>query len=351
MKKINVLIIDDSAVVRDILTENLKKYNDINIVGSAIDPYVARSKIAKLHVDVITLDIEMPRMDGLTFLKYLMKYYPIPAVIVSSLTDKQNLASMKALELGAVDIVPKPGGPYSVGEIIDILVEKIRAASEIDFEKYRQMAKENMKIIKKNENKGSSILSSIKTTNQFIVVGASTGGTQALERLFKGFDRNFPPTAAVIHMPEKFTKTFAERLNDICKVTVKEAENNERAVIGHVYIAPGNYHLGVKRIGAEYILKVINGPRIHNQRPAVDVLFNSAAESIGQNCIGVLLTGMGKDGAEGLLKIKNNKGFTIAQDETSCIVFGMPKAAIDLGAANEVLSLNLIAGRLEKYLV
>lgn len=351
MKKINLFIIDDSAVVREILTENLKKIGIFNVVGSANDPYIARNKIAKSKIDVITLDIEMPRMDGLTFLKYLMKYYPIPTVIVSSLTDKQNKASMQALELGAIDIVPKPGGPYSVGEIIDILAEKIITASQIDFEKHKKLANDNLTYINKSGKKKLSYLSEIKTTNQFIVVGASTGGTQALESLFKGFDRNFPPTAVVIHMPENFTKTFAKRLNDVCNVSVKEAVNNERAVIGHVYVAPGNYHMAVKRIGSEFILKVMKGPRIHNQRPAVDVLFNSAAESIGKNCIGVLLTGMGKDGADGLLKIKKNNGFTIAQDEQSCIVFGMPKAAIDINASCEVLSLNLIADRIRKYLI
>lgn len=347
MKKINVLIIDDSAVVRDILTKNLNKYPFINIVGSAIDPYVARNKIAKLHVDVITLDIEMPRMDGLTFLKYLMKYYPIPTIIVSSLTDKQNKASIQALELGAVDIIPKPGGPYSVGEIIELLAEKIQIAAQIDFEKYKKIAQENLKYINKSTSK---YLTQIKTTNQFIAVGASTGGTQALERLFKGFDSNFPPTAAVIHMPEKFTLTFAKRLNDICPARVKEAENNDRALNGYIYIAPGNYHLIVKRIGAEYILKVKMGPRVHNQRPSVDVFFKSAAENIGKNCIGVLLTGMGSDGADGLLEIKNNNGFTIAQDKESSIVFGMPKAAIEIGAAQEILSLNNISERIKKYL-
>jgi len=348
MKKINVLVIDDSAVVRELLTEKLTKHPSINIVGTAIDPYIARNKIAKLDVDVITLDIEMPRMDGLTFLKYLMKYYPIPVIILSSLTDKKNKASMEALELGAIDIVPKPGGPYSVGDIIDLLIEKILMASRIDFEKVKEISKKNIEKIQ--TKKGKKYLSTIETTNKLIAVGASTGGTNALEILFKGFNKSFPPAVAVIHMPEKFTYTFANRLNDICDVTVKEAEHNERILSGIVYIAPGNYHLLVKAQGTEHILKVVNSPRINNQRPAVDALFNSIAENVGKNSIGVLLTGMGKDGAEGLLEIKKSGGFTIAQDEATSIVFGMPKEAIALDAVDIVLPIDKIARQIEKKL-
>ena len=347
MKKINVLIIDDSAVVREILTNNLSKDNRINVVGSAIDPYVARDKIARLHVDVITLDIEMPRMDGLTFLKYLMKHYPIPVIIVSSLTDKKNRASMEALELGAIDIVPKPGGPYSVGDIIDSLTEKIIAASEIDFEKIKSLANKSLTKIKSTRIR---YLSKIKTTNKLIAVGASTGGTKALEILFKNFEKTFPPTVTVRHIPEKFTETFANRLNDICPVRVKEAENNEKAIHGHIYIAPGNYHLVVKSVGADQILKIVKAPLVNHQRPAVDVLFNSVAENIGQNSLGVILTGMGRDGAEGLLGIKKNGGFTIAQDEKTCIVFGMPKEAINMGAVDVVLPIDKITNRIIREL-
>lgn len=339
MKKINVLIIDDSAVVRDILTTKLSEHRRINVAGSAIDPFVARDKIVKIDVDVIILDIEMPRMDGLTFLKYLMKYYPIPVIILSSLTDKKNRASMEALELGAVDIVPKPGGPYSVGDVIHILTEKILMSAEIDFDKIKEAAIRRIDAMKA---KKVSYLTRIATTNKLIAVGASTGGTNAMEILFKGFQKTFPPTAAVIHMPEKFTSTFASRLNDLCPVTVKEAENNEKALSGHIYLAPGNYHLAVKLIGADYILKVIKAPKEHNQRPSVDVLFRSVAENVGQNSIGILLTGMGKDGADGLLKIKQNSGYTVCQDERTSIVFGMPKAAIDMGAACSVLPINKI---------
>jgi len=340
MSKINVLIIDDSAVVREILSSQLADHPKINVVGAAIDPYIAREKLAKHNVDVITLDIEMPRMDGLTFLKYLMRYYPIPVVVVSSLTDRKNRASLQALELGAVDIVPKPGGPYSVGEIIEILSEKIIAASLADFEKIKEAVRRNRERSAKAEVK---YLARIGTTNKLIAVGASTGGTTALEKLFSGFDRSFPPTLAVIHMPERFTGTFAERLNELCPVDVKEAEHNERVLSGTVYIAPGNYHLAVRAVGAERIIKIIKGPKLHNQRPAVDVLFQSVADNVGENAIGVLLTGMGKDGADGLKRMREKGAYTIAQDERSSIVFGMPKAAIDLGAVESVLPLDKIA--------
>jgi two-component system chemotaxis response regulator CheB len=348
MKKVNVLIIDDSAVVREILSSKLGERPDINVVGAALDPYLAREKLAKHEVDVITLDIEMPRMDGLTFLKYLMKYYPVPVVIVSSLTDRRNRASLAALELGAVDIVPKPGGPYSVGEIIDLLAEKIVAASYADFEKVKAAA---LKIQKRAaDKKRVKFLTRIETTNKLIAVGASTGGTTALETLFRSFDKGFPPTVAVIHMPERFTRTFAERLNELSSVDCKEAEHNERVLPGTVYVAPGNYHLMVKAVGTERILKVVKGPKLHNQRPAVDVLFDSVAENIGENAVGVLLTGMGKDGAEGLLSIKEEGGYTIAQDERTSIVFGMPKAAIDRGAASAVLPLDKIADHIRQRL-
>jgi two-component system chemotaxis response regulator CheB len=339
MTPVNVFIIDDSAIVRKILTEELSKHPLINVVGSAIDPYVARTKIAKLHIDVITLDIELPRMDGLTFLRYLMKSYPIPVVVVSSITDNKNAASIKALELGAVDIVPKPGGPFSVEEVIDQLCDKIFAANEIDHEKMVDLSE---RVKKAGLNHTERYLTRVDTTHKLIAVGASTGGTNAMEIVFKSFDTSFPPTVAVIHMPEKFTYAFAERLNDICPLHVKEAVNNEIIHPGTIYIAPGNFHTKVKAYGKEIVTKVVKGPHIHHQRPAVDVLFHSVAKYVGLNSIGILLTGMGRDGAEGLLNIKNNGGKTIAQDEKTSIVFGMPKEAINLGAVEYVLPIDKI---------
>ena len=337
MGKTKVFIVDDSAIVREILTDRLSKHPQIEVVGSAMDPYVARDKLEKIDVDVITLDIEMPRMDGLTFLRQLMKHYPKPVVIVSSLAKESSPAAMEALELGAVDVVPKPGGPFSVEEVVDLLIDRILAAKEADMTKLQAHSQKiraapGVKVQK-------SYLTSLKTTNQLIAVGASTGGTIALEEIFRDWQPDFPPTLAVIHMPERFTATFASRLNDLCQVTVKEAENGERILPGTIYFAPGNYHMLLRTQGTERTLKITNGPKVCNQRPAVDVLFNSVADQVGRNCLGILLTGMGKDGAQGLLKIKNAGGHTIAQDEATSIVWGMPKEAIDLGATDKVLPL------------
>ena len=340
MEKIRVLIVDDSAVVRELLSKSLTADPRFEVVGTAVDPYSARDKIALRNVDVLTLDIEMPRMDGLTFLKYLMKYFPIPVVIVSSLTDGKNAASLDALELGAVDIVPKPGGAYSVADILETLKEKILTAASLDFSKIKVQAQKNRDFVLKEPKR---LLSQIVTTNKLIAVGASTGGTIALETLFKGFTQDFPPTVCVIHMPERFTTTFAQRLDSICRVNVVEAADGMMLVPATVYLAPGNFHLMVRARGKDFYLRVVDGPKVHHQRPAVDVLFQSVAVEAGRNAVGILLTGMGRDGADGLLKIKNAGGTTIAQDEASCIVFGMPKEAIALGAAGKVLPLEQIA--------
>lgn len=349
MGKIKVFVVDDSAIVRNILTERLSKEPDIEVVGSALDPFVARDKLENLNVDVITLDIEMPRMDGITFLKYLMKYAPTPVIIVSSLTDRTNQASMAALNAGAVDIVPKPGGPMSIDEVVGVLSDKIRAAYRIDKSKLKGIVQTESDDLRKEPVK-RKILSTITATDKLITVGASTGGTQALEVLFKGFEIDFPPTLAVIHMPPKFTTTFAKRLNDVCDVTVREAVNNERALAGTVYIAPGGYHMIIKTVGTDKIIKVVDGPKVFNQRPAVELMFNSVAENIGKNAVGVLLTGMGRDGAKGLLNIKESGGYTIAQDEASSIVWGMPKEAIDIGAACKVSGLTSISADIKKWL-
>lgn len=338
MAKIRVFIVDDSAIVREILTEKLSRNPRIEVVGSAMDPYIARNKLEKIDVDVITLDIEMPRMDGLTFLKSLMKHYPTPVIVVSSLAKDASPAAMKALEFGAVDVVPKPGGPFSVEDVVDLLIDRIIAASHANIGRLRKYTGESLHV---SATKSSSpVLAGLRTTNQLVAVGASTGGTAALEMLFRDWDPFFPPTLAVIHMPEKFTAAFAARLNELSRATVKEAVNGERLLPGTVYIAPGNYHMLLRTQGAERTLKIASGPKVCNQRPAVDPLFFSVAEQAGRNCVAVLLTGMGRDGAEGLLKIKEAGGHTIAQDEESSIVWGMPKAAIDLGAADAVLSLD-----------
>lgn len=345
-KKIRVFIVDDSAIVREILTERLARHPSIEIAGSAMDPYIARDKLEDLDVDVITLDIEMPRMDGLTFLRQIMKHYPKPVIIVSSLAKEASPGAMKALELGAVDIVPKPGGPFSVEDVIDILTDRIIAASKVNTGKIIEATR---KLEAKERRPAVNYLASMKTTNQLIAIGTSTGGTIALETLMKDWEPDFPPTLAVIHMPERFTASFAARLDELCRAHVTEARDGERILPGTVYLAPGNFHMLLKTQGTERTLRVVTGPKVCNQRPAVDPLFKSVAEQAGRNCTGILLTGMGRDGAQGLLEIHKAGGHTIAQDEESSIVWGMPKEAIDLGAADIILPLDRIVDHIRAH--
>lgn len=334
MSKIKVLIVDDSAIVRKIFSEELSKYPDIDIIGTAPDPYVARDKIIALKPDVLTLDIEMPRMDGLTFLRKLMKYYPVPTVIVSSLTPAGGKLTLEAMDIGAVDVIAKPGGSYSVGNMSWQLVEKIRAAARA-------------KVFKQETAQPATSRTPIKalaqTSHKIIAVGASTGGTEALKRVLTPLPANSPGIVVVQHMPANFTAAFANRLNSLCQMSVKEARDNDSVVPGTVLIAPGNYHMLLRRSGAMYYVQVKTGPMVHHQRPAVDLLFKSTAQYAGANAIGVILTGMGSDGAEGLLEMKQAGAGTIAQDEHSCVVFGMPKEAIKLGAVEKVLPIDQIA--------
>lgn len=345
-RKVRVLVVDDSAIVREILTERLSRHPGIEVVGSAVDPYIARDKLERTEVDVITLDIEMPRMDGLTFLRQLMAHYPKPVIVVSSLAKDSNSAVMRALELGAVDVVPKPGGPFSVEDVIDLLSERIVAASRADLSRLRRGVDRLSEGAREGPRR--KYLAELASTNKILAIGTSTGGTIALETLFRDWDPGFPPTVAVIHMPERFTGLFADRLNELSPATVKEAEDGERLRQGTVYIAPGNYHLLVAARGTEWTTRIVGGPKVCNQRPAVDPLFESVAEHIGRNATGILLTGMGRDGARGLLAMRAAGAFTIAQDEASSIVWGMPKEAIDLGAAAEVLPLEGMVDRLRK---
>ena len=339
MNKIRVLVVDDSAIVRKVLSEELSKYQDIEVVGTAPDPYVARDKIVLLKPDVITLDIEMPRMDGLTFLRKLMKYYPVPAIVVSSLTTKGGKLTLEALDIGAVDVIAKPGVAYSVGDMSAQLAEKIRGAARA-------------RISKRTEDNNDTapgpqpMKALAQTSNKVIAIGASTGGTVALRSLLVQMPANSPGILIVQHMPANFTAAFAERLNGLCQITVKEAKNNDSVSNGTALIAPGNYHMLLRRSGARYYVEVKTGPMVHHQRPAVDVLFKSTARYAGANAIGVILTGMGADGAVGLLEMKNMGAGTIAQDEKTCVVFGMPKEAIKLGAADKILPLEKIASEI-----
>jgi two-component system chemotaxis response regulator CheB len=333
---IKVLIVDDSAVVRKVISKELARFEDIEVVGTAIDPYVARDKIVKLRPDVITLDLEMPRMDGLSFLVKLMKHYPMPVVVLSSLTPKNSDTALKALELGAVDVLCKPGATHSTGDISQSLARAIRAAASARIQ--NNPGKSSIPAERVN---GDHLL--VQTTHKVIAVGASTGGTRAIEAVLSTMPVTSPGTVIVQHMPENFTTSFARRLNKICPMEVREARDNDRVVPGVAFIAPGNRHMLLYRSGGAYRVKIKTGPRVHYQRPSVDVLFQSVAKNAGRNAVGVLLTGMGADGAKGLLSMRENGANTIAQDEKSCVVFGMPKEAIKLGAVDEVVPLSNIS--------
>lgn len=343
---IKVLVVDDSALVRKVLTEELGREKDIEVVGSAMNPYVARDKIVKLKPDVVTLDLEMPRMDGLSFLAKLMKHYPMPVVVVSSLTPKNSENALMALRLGAVDVICKPGSAYSTQNISKQIVKAIRTASVAKFDKNLPLP------TKKVELKGAAPQKArlIHTTNKLIAIGASTGGTRALEAVLTQLPPNIPGIVIVQHMPPVFTRSFAERLNTVCSVTVQEAKDGDLVQNGHVLLAPGNYHMLVEKSGAKYYTKIKQGPPVHHHRPSVDVMFNSVAEAAGVNATGVLLTGMGADGAKGLLSMKNKGAHTIAQDEATSVVYGMPKEAHNIGAVEQVLPLQNIAGAIIKHL-
>jgi two-component system chemotaxis response regulator CheB len=306
-------------------------------VGAAPDPYVARDKIVKLKPDVITLDIEMPRMDGITFLKKLMKHFPLPVIIVSSLTSKGSKIALEALSLGALEVIAKPSAAYSVGDMSIQLAEKIRAVYG---------AKLSPVSSQKTEKKPMAVMESkalTATTNKIIAIGASTGGTEAIKNVLTRLPANTPGIVVVQHMPAEFTTSFAARLNDMCQMRVKEAQNGDRVINGQVLIAPGNFHMIFKRSGASYYVEVKKGPLVHYQRPAADVLFRSVARYAGANALGIILTGMGKDGAAGMLDMKKAGAINIAQDEKSCVVFGMPKEAINMGGVDHVQDIHSIA--------
>ncbi|MHC1745236.1 MAG: chemotaxis response regulator protein-glutamate methylesterase [Syntrophobacteraceae bacterium] len=338
---IKVLIVDDSAIVRKIFSQELEKHKDIIVVGTAPDPYVARDKIVHLKPDVITLDIEMPRMDGLSFLRKLMKYHPIPTIVVSSLTVRNSEMALEALEYGAVEVLAKPGGAYSVGDMSIQLAEKVRAAARVRVAPVNTIARpENGTGA---QRLGKPLTTALKrTTHKVIAMGASTGGTEALKSVLTQMPANCPGIVVVQHMPPRFTTAFANRLNELCEIEVREAVNGESVLPGQALIAPGNYHMLLRRSGARYYVEVKTGPLVCHQRPAVDVLFYSVAQYAGANAVGVIMTGMGKDGAQGLLEMHKGGAHTIAQDESSCVVFGMPKEAIRAGGVNEVVSLSEI---------
>lgn len=333
--RIRVLVVDDSAVVREVLSRELSADPAIEVVGTAMDPYVARDKIVGLSPDVITLDLEMPRMDGITFLRRLMRYQPLPVVVVSSLTPEGSEAALDALAAGAIDVVAKPGPSYAVGEMSADLIARIKAASQARVGRAR---------FKKSSTPDR--LPALKTTTTRIVaIGASTGGTQALARILGEMPADGPAVLVVQHMPEGFTRSFAERLDAECALHVREAEDGEVIAPGKALIAPGNRHLLLRRSGAVYRAEVKDGPEVSRHRPSVDVLFRSVASAAGSNAVGVILTGMGDDGADGLVAMRAAGAATIAQDDATSVVWGMPGEAVARGGACEVLPLGSIAAR------
>jgi two-component system, chemotaxis family, protein-glutamate methylesterase/glutaminase len=336
-RKIRVLIVDDSAIVRKMLAEALAAESDLEVVGTAPDPFVARDKILSLRPDVLTLDIEMPRMDGLTFLKKLMRFHPLPVIVISSLAQSSSQTALEALQCGAVEVLAKPGGPYSVGELKQDLPQKVRAAAAARLGARTQPAV---------TAPATLVAFSGASSSTVIAIGASTGGTEAIREVLTGLPANMPGIVIVQHIPPVFSLAFAKRLNDLCKLRVKEAADGDRVTAGLALVAPGNFHMRLRRAGAEYRVEIRDGPRVCYQRPSVDVLFESVAEAAKGDAIGALLTGMGADGAQGLLKMKRAGARTIAQDEASCVVFGMPREAIRMGAVDRVLPLEKVAAEL-----
>ncbi|MBA3937307.1 MAG: chemotaxis response regulator protein-glutamate methylesterase [Planctomycetes bacterium] len=334
---IRVLVVDDSALVRQVLVEVLGRDPGLLVVGTAPDPYVAREMIVTHRPDVLTLDLEMPRMDGLSFLAKLMQHHPLPVVVISSLTPRGSEEAMRAYELGAVEVLCKPGSAYSVAELAGVLGRTLRAAAAARIQPRIAATPTGAAPVK-----GVPRLLG-RTTARMLALGASTGGTEALHAVMARLPGDTPGTVIVQHMPPLFTASFAKRLDGISAMTVAEARGGEELLPGLAFLAPGGHHLVVERSGAKYVLALRGGPQVQFQKPAVDVTFRSVAQAAGANAVGVVLTGMGRDGAEGLLAMRRTGAHTIAQDEATCVVYGMPKAAVELGAAVEVLPLEAIA--------
>jgi len=373
-RKIKVLIVDDSAIVRKILSETISSEPDMEVVGTAPDPYVARDKILSLHPDVLTLDIEMPRMDGITFLKRLMHHHPIPTIIVSSLGQASCAATLEALRCGAVDVMAKPSGPYSVGDLRHSLAAKIRGAagarprpasdivpvvvpeqkpapvqrpvaSAVPAQKPAAQSQiahpQKVTSIAPETKAAPSCLSGVTLDPRTIVaIGASTGGTVAIQEIMLQLPADMPPMVVTQHIPAGFSLAFANRLNKLCRMEVREAVDGDMLRRGLALIAPGDYHMLLRRAGAGYMVELQQGPQVCYQRPSVDVMFASVAQTAGTNAIGVILTGMGNDGARGMLAMRRSGAFTIGQDESSCVVYGMPREAKRIDAVCTVASLN-----------
>ncbi|WP_413582704.1 protein-glutamate methylesterase/protein-glutamine glutaminase [Bdellovibrio sp. HCB288] len=345
-QKIKVLIVDDSAVIRKLLEKIFSSVADIEVVGTASDPYIARDKLVALKPDVMTLDVEMPRMDGISFLEKVMQHFPTRTIIFSSLAKTGSETYLRALEAGAIEIMEKPS--IDVSQSLEVLgreiVERVRMVARSRIQAKTKISTPTAQVKKVDRT------SLARTTHQMIAVASSTGGTEALKVFLSGMPANIPGTVVVQHMPPGFTKSFADNLNAMFPFEVKEAQEGDQVVPGRVLIAPGNFHMEITRSGAFYYVKLHQNPPMHSVRPAADYLMKSVAKYAGKNALGVVLTGMGKDGAEGLLEMKNAGAYTVAQNEETCVVYGMPAAAVALGAADKVLALDRIAGDLLKQL-
>jgi two-component system chemotaxis response regulator CheB len=363
--KIRVLVVDDSAIVRKVLATILEAEPDIEVVGTAPDPYIARDKILSLKPDVLTLDIEMPRMDGLTFLEKIMKHHPLPVIMISSLAQSSTHASLEAMNRGAVDVLAKPGGPYSVGDLKGDLPRRVRAAASARLRSfnggalraaapvgapdhgYSPAAAASRAAVAEQAVARPNIASAWPLKQSMLVaIGASTGGTVAIERVLTALPAGMPPMVITQHIPAGFSAAFAERLNKACAIEVREAREGDQARPGLALIAPGNHHMRVRQGGGGWRVALDDGPKVCYQRPSVDVLFESVAAEAGARSAGIILTGMGSDGADGLLAMRKAGARTCAQDEASCVVFGMPREAIQRGAAERVLPVDRIAAHL-----
>ncbi|GAA5175105.1 MULTISPECIES: protein-glutamate methylesterase/protein-glutamine glutaminase [Halomonadaceae] len=336
--RIKVLCVDDSALIRDLMSEIINSQSDMEVVATAPDPLVARDLIKRTNPDVLTLDVEMPRMDGLDFLERLMRLRPMPVLMVSSLTQAGSEITLRALELGAVDFVSKPqlGIRSGMLDYSEMIADKIRAAARSRPRAGRRQ----------QDAPAEPIRAPFISSEKLIIIGASTGGTEAIRHVLEPLPANTPAILITQHMPGGFTRSFAERLDRLCRISVKEAEDGERVLPGHAYIAPGDRHLKLSRSGANYVVALDDGEPVNRHRPSVDVLFNSAAKNAGRNAIGVILTGMGKDGAAGLLDMRKAGAHTLAQSEATCVVYGMPREAVAVGGAVETVDLEQMASKI-----
>jgi two-component system chemotaxis response regulator CheB len=342
---IKVLIVDDSALIRSVMSEIISHQPDMKVVGVAPDPLVARELIKQTNPDVLTLDVEMPKMDGLDFLEKLMRLRPMPVVMVSSLTERGSEITMRALELGAVDFVTKPKISIQSGmrEYAELIADKIRAAAKARIKPRTLVPGQAAPVL-------AALRNPLTSSEKLIIIGASTGGTEAIREFLMQMPSDCPGILIAQHMPEGFTTSFARRLDSLCKISVREAAGDERILPGHAYIAPGHSHLLLARSGANYVTRIEQSEPVNRHRPSVDVLFRSAATAAGKNAVGVILTGMGKDGAAGMLEMKNAGAYNFSQDEATCVVFGMPREAIALGATHEVGPLQALPGMVLNYL-